>query len=41
VITGGAYKYIEGKIEGIDLYEKNLVMEGINFIINSNYDRKK
>lgn len=41
VVTGGGYKYIKGKIDGIDVYEKNLVLEGINFIINSNYDRKK
>ena len=35
VITGGGYRYIEGKINGVDVYEKNLVLEGINFVINS------
>jgi pantothenate kinase type III len=41
VITGGGYKYLEGNIEGVDVYEKNLVLEGINFIINLSYGGKK
>jgi pantothenate kinase type III len=40
VITGGGYKYLLNNIEGIDVYEKNLVLEGINFIINWKYAEK-
>jgi len=41
IITGGGYKYLTNNIEGIDVYEKNLVLEGINFIINWKYAGKK
>ncbi|MCI0472787.1 MAG: type III pantothenate kinase [Ignavibacteria bacterium] len=41
VITGGGYKYLLNNIEGIDAYEKNIVLEGINFIINRKYAGKK
>ncbi|MCU0373481.1 MAG: type III pantothenate kinase [Ignavibacteria bacterium] len=41
VITGGGYRYLLNNIEGIDVYEKNIVLEGINFIINRKYAETK